>query len=132
MKMIDHIHKTGGKVTAFTSYCGGLPAPECNNNPYGYKLSWAPRGVLLASRNDANFLKDGADVKIPGKDLFDNYLTHDIEGLGKFEAYPNRNSKQYIEIYGIPETKTMIRGTYRNIGIKCPFFFTLRRMVPNY
>ncbi len=50
-----------------------LPAPDNNNNPFGYKLSWAPRGVLLASRNDAHFLRDGKEVSIPGAVLFDNY-----------------------------------------------------------
>ena len=70
----------------------------------------------MASRNDAAFLRDGKDVTIPGKDLFDNYEVVDIPGVGKFEAYPNRNSKQYIDVYGIPETQTMLRGTYRNVG----------------
>lgn len=115
-KIIDAVHKAGGKIVSFTSYCGGLPAPEDNNNPFGYKFSWAPRGVLLASRNSATFLEDGKDVFIDGKDLFDNYKIFKIEGLGSFEGYPNRNSKQYIDIYDIPETKTIIRGTFRNIG----------------
>jgi saccharopine dehydrogenase (NADP+, L-glutamate forming)/spermidine synthase len=116
MRVIDRATKEGGKVISFTSFCGGLPAPDSNNNPFGYKLSWAPRGVLLASKNDAAFLKDGKDVFIPGKDLFDNFHVVDIQGAGKFEGYPNRNSKQYIDIYGIKDTQTMIRGTYRNIG----------------
>jgi hypothetical protein len=80
-------------------------------------LTWL-RGVLLASRNDASFLKDGQDVFIPGKDLFDNFHIVEIEGAGKLEGYPNRNSKHYIDVYGIKDTKTMIRGTYRNIGTK--------------
>lgn len=49
MKIIDKVHAEGGKVLEFTSYCGGLPCPEDNNNPYGYKFSWSPRGVLLAA-----------------------------------------------------------------------------------
>jgi len=119
MRIIHHAQAKGGEVISFTSYCGGLPAPDSNDNPFGYKFSWAPRGVLLASRNDANFLKDGKDVFIPGKDLFDNYITEEIPNLGSFEKYPNRNSKQYINIYGIPKTQTMVRGTYRYKGW-CP------------
>eukprot|EP01118_Nematostelium_gracile_P014923 TRINITY_DN5897_c0_g1_i2.p2 TRINITY_DN5897_c0_g1~~TRINITY_DN5897_c0_g1_i2.p2 ORF type:complete len:417 (+),score=136.13 TRINITY_DN5897_c0_g1_i2:71-1321(+) len=115
MKIIDDAHAKGGKITSFTSYCGGLPAPSDNDNPFGYKLSWAPRGVLLASRNDAHFLKDGKDVDIAGKDLFDNFLVEDTP-IGKVECYPNRNSTQYLEIYGIPECQTIIRGTYRYPG----------------
>ena len=51
MRIIDDVHGRGGKIRHFRSYCGGLPAPEANDNPFGYKFSWAPRGVLLASRN---------------------------------------------------------------------------------
>jgi saccharopine dehydrogenase (NADP+, L-glutamate forming)/spermidine synthase len=119
MRIINDVHHRGGKILSFTSYCGGLPSPDCNDNPFGYKLSWAPRGVLLASRNDATFLQDGKDVFIPGKVLFDNYKLFNIEGLGEFEGYPNRNSKQYIDIYGIPEVQTIVRGTFRNKGW-CP------------
>ncbi len=116
MKIIHDIHNRGGKVVSFTSFTGGLPAPDANNNPFGYKLSWSPRGVLLAGRNDAHFLRDGVEVKIPGSELFDNYEVMEIPGMGKFEAYPNRDSMAYIDIYGIPETKTMLRGTLRNLG----------------
>jgi len=117
MKIIDEVKSKGGKITSFSSYCGGLPAPQDNNNPFGYKVSWSPRGVLLASRNDALFLEDGNEVTIPGKVLFDNYGTELIEELGvEFEHYPNRNSLQYIDLYGLQDTKKMIRGTYRNKG----------------
>jgi saccharopine dehydrogenase-like NADP-dependent oxidoreductase len=117
MKVFDHVHENGGKIVSFLSYCGGLPAPEDNNNPLGYKFSWAPRGVLLASRNSALFLQDGKEVTIPGKDLFANYKIDTVEGLGEFECYPNRNSIQYLDIYPLKgECKTIIRGTYRNRG----------------
>ncbi|MHA1806651.1 MAG: saccharopine dehydrogenase C-terminal domain-containing protein [Candidatus Thorarchaeota archaeon] len=116
MKIIHDIHNHSGKVVSFTSFTGGLPAPEANNNPFGYKLSWSPRGVLLAGRNDAHFLKDGTEVKIPGNVLFDNYEIMDVPGVGKFEGYPNRDSMSYIDIYGIPEAQTMLRGTLRNLG----------------
>jgi len=119
MRVIDAARAKGGEITSFTSYCGGLPAPDCNDNPFGYKFSWAPRGVLLASKNDAHFLKDGKDVNIAGKDLFDNFEEVEISNLGKFESYPNRNSTQYIDIYGVKKVKTIIRGTYRYKGW-CP------------
>ncbi|MCK5152180.1 MAG: saccharopine dehydrogenase NADP-binding domain-containing protein [Candidatus Thorarchaeota archaeon] len=116
MKIIDDIHNKGGKVVSFTSFTGGLPAPDANNNPFGYKLSWSPRGVLLAGRNDAHFLRNGEEVTIPGHELFDNCEIMDVPGMGQFEGYPNRDSLSYIETYSIPETKTMLRGTFRNIG----------------
>ena len=51
MKVIDKVHDNGGKVLGFQSFCGGLPAPEFNDNPFGYKFSWNPKGVLLVGLN---------------------------------------------------------------------------------
>jgi saccharopine dehydrogenase (NADP+, L-glutamate forming)/spermidine synthase len=116
MKIIDDVHNNNGKIASFTSFTGGLPAPDANNNPYGYKLSWSPRGVLLAGRNDAQFLRDGKEVKIPGPELFENCEPMEVPGMGTFEGYPNRDSLSYIDIYSIQETKTMLRGTFRNVG----------------
>jgi saccharopine dehydrogenase-like NADP-dependent oxidoreductase len=116
MSVIDRIHESGGKIRSFSSYCGGLPAPEANDNPLGYKFSWSPRGVLLASRNPAVFLRDGREVRIPGPELFSNYVSVEIPGVGTFDGYPNRNSLPYIQTYQIPETRGMFRGTLRNHG----------------
>jgi saccharopine dehydrogenase (NADP+, L-glutamate forming) len=116
MRIIHKVEERGGEILSFTSYCGGLPAPEANTNPFGYKFSWSPIGVLLAGKNSAQYLKDGQQMFIPSQDLFDNFLIINIEGLGEFEAYPNRNSLPYIELYGIKSTKTMLRGTLRNKG----------------
>jgi saccharopine dehydrogenase-like NADP-dependent oxidoreductase len=116
MRIIHAVENSGGKVVSFRSYCGGLPAPEANDNPYGYKFSWSPRGVLMAGRNDAKYMKEGKIVEINGKDLFRNHWPLHIEGEPKFETYPNRNSIPYIETYGLKDVKTMFRGTIRNIG----------------
>jgi saccharopine dehydrogenase (NADP+, L-glutamate forming)/spermidine synthase len=116
MKIIHNIHDKGGKITSFSSYCGALPAPEAGNNPFGYKFSWSPEGVLLASKNAAKYLKNGEEINISGETLFKHYTVKTIERVGHFETYPNRNSIPYIDLYGIPETKTIYRGTLRNIG----------------
>jgi len=116
MKVIHHVEKNGGRVTSFRSYCGGLPAPDANNKPFGYKFSWSPRGVLLAGKNSGRYLEDGKEVFIPGEELFNNYYMIDIENTGRFEAYPNRNSLPYIEKYGLEGIKTMYRGTLRYAG----------------
>ncbi|MBE0461178.1 MAG: saccharopine dehydrogenase NADP-binding domain-containing protein, partial [Candidatus Aminicenantes bacterium] len=116
MRIIDEVKENGGEVTSFISYCGGLPAPEANTTPFGYKFSWSPIGVLLASKNSARYLKDGKEVVIESEDLFKNYDIVSIEKLGDFEGYPNRDSIPYIDLYKIPETKTMFRGTLRNKG----------------
>ncbi|MGB4704344.1 MAG: saccharopine dehydrogenase C-terminal domain-containing protein [Candidatus Saccharicenans sp.] len=116
MRLIDEIHQAGGKVVSFVSYCGGLPAPEARDNPFGYKFSWSPRGVLLAGRNDARYLLDGQEVYVPAEQLFSHFRMIEIPGLGVFEGYPNRNSVAYVDIYGVKEVKTMLRGTLRYPG----------------
>jgi len=116
MRIIHEVKQKGGEIRSFTSYCGGLPAPEANTNPFGYKFSWSPIGVLLAGKNSAQYYKDGQQVFIPSENLFDDYKIINIEGLGDFEGYPNRNSLPYIDLYNIGSTRTMLRGTLRNLG----------------
>ncbi len=116
MKIIHDMESKGRKVTSFRSFCGGLPAPEANTNPFGYKFSWSPTGVILAGKNSAAYLKDGKKAEIDGPDLFGHYFILDIEGVGEFEAYPNRDSLGYIKLYGLEGIKTMYRGTLRNKG----------------
>jgi saccharopine dehydrogenase (NADP+, L-glutamate forming)/spermidine synthase len=116
MRIIDAVHDRGGKIRHFYSFCGGLPAPEDNDNPFGYKFSWSPRGVVLASRNAARFLENGDQVVIDGEDLFLNKRIESVDPLGEFEVYPNRDSMPYKEIYGLKDALTVMRGTYRNVG----------------
>ena len=116
MRIVHEVESKGGKITSFMSYCGGLPAPEANTNPFGYKFSWSPKGVLLAGKNDAKFRRDNKEVDIEGKDLFDNHWEVDVPGFGKLEGYPNRDSLDYIDTYGFEGISTMFRGTLRNPG----------------
>lgn len=116
MRVIDRVHADGGQMVAFRSYCGGLPAPEANTNPFGYKFSWSPRGVLLAGRNDARYLEDGQVVEVPNRRLFATRHPVPVESVGVLEAYPNRDSLPSIQLYGIPEARTMYRGTLRYPG----------------
>ena len=116
MRIIDHIHQNGGQVEEFYSVCGALPAPEAADNPFRYKFSWSPKGVVMAGNNDGKYLRYGKQVYIPTEDLFKNPLKIDFPEVGKLEIYPNRDSMPYIDLYGIPETKTMMRGTFRYPG----------------
>ncbi|HNX44528.1 MAG TPA: saccharopine dehydrogenase C-terminal domain-containing protein, partial [Bacteroidales bacterium] len=117
MRIIDNVHKKGGKIEEFYSLCGALPAPElADDNPFRYKFSWSPKGVVMAGNNDAMYLKQGKVVKIPTQDLFKNPKQVDFPKVGKLEVYPNRDSIMYKEIYGIPETTTIMRGTFRYLG----------------
>ena len=116
VKTIEEVHKEGGKITGFLSYCGGLPAPEASGNPLGYKFSWSSRGVLLALRNAAKFYKDGKVQEIPGPELMGHAKPYFIYPGFAFVAYPNRDSTPYRERYDIPEAQTIIRGTLRYQG----------------
>jgi saccharopine dehydrogenase (NADP+, L-glutamate forming) len=116
MKVIHGVEAKGGKIASFMSWCGGLPAPEASDNPFGYKFSWSPKGVLLAGRNPARFQRHGQVVEVPGEELFDHYWPVQINGLGEFEGYPNRDSLPYAKTYNIQPTDWMFRGTLRNVG----------------
>ncbi len=116
MKIIDYVHLNEGKVEAFNSLSGALPAPEAADNPLGYKFTWSPRGVLIASLSSALYLKKGKETFIDALHLFRDRFSYNIPGIGDLEVYPNRDSINYIDIYGIPETKTMYRGTLRYSG----------------
>jgi len=116
MKIIDYIHFKGGRVEKFYSLCGALPAPENADNPLKYKFTWSPKGVILASRNSALYLKDGKEIFIEAVNLFKDKFKYVFPGIGEMEVYPNRDSISYKHIYDIPEVKTMYRGTLRYKG----------------
>jgi saccharopine dehydrogenase-like NADP-dependent oxidoreductase len=116
MRIIDKIHTNEGAVLEFYSLCGALPAPEAANNPFRYKFSWSPKGVILAGNNDAHFLRHGKEVNIPTNDLFKNPFQVDFPQVGILDVYPNRDSMAYRTIYGIPEAQTVYRGTFRYKG----------------
>jgi len=116
MRVIHDVEEKGGKIISFKSTTGALPSFEANNNPFGYKFSWSPRGVLLASRNSARWLENGKEVNVPGEKLFENYVLQDVPGVGTFENYPNRDSVPYKDIYGLKDAKTVYRGTFRMTG----------------
>lgn len=116
VKTIEEVHAQGGKIKLFLSYCGGLPAPECSDNPLGYKFSWSSRGVLLALRNAASYWQDGKVVDVKSEDLMATAKPYFIYPGFAFVCYPNRDSTTYKQLYNIPEAETVIRGTLRFQG----------------
>lgn len=116
MRIIDKVKSQGGVIEQFYSLCGALPAPEASDNPFGYKFSWSPKGVVLASRNGAHYLKHGKEIEIEPRDLFKDAFTHAFPNVGDLEVYPNRDSMSYMEIYGLNDVNTIYRGTYRLPG----------------
>ncbi|MDZ7737924.1 MAG: saccharopine dehydrogenase C-terminal domain-containing protein [Bacteroidales bacterium] len=116
MKIIDNIKSKGGTIEKFWSVCGALPAPENIDNPMGYKFSWSPEGVLLAGLNDARYLDEGRVVTIRPEELFKKTFDYKVRDVGTLEVYPNRDSINYIDIYGLQGIKTIFRGTFRYKG----------------
>ena len=127
MEIIDKVHDKGGEIDEFYSLCGALCAPEASNNPFRYKFSWSPKGVVMASNNNASYLKNNKIVEIDAADLFKSPLQIDFPEIEEMEVYPNRNSLPYIDIYKIPEVKTMYRGTFRYKGW-CDAFNLLKNL----
>jgi hypothetical protein len=103
-------------VTGFRSFCGGLPTPESNDNPFGYKFSWSPLGAVTAATRPARYLAGGREVVVPAAELFNAPEPVTVEGAGTLEAYPNRDSIAYLAPYGLDSVHTMYRGTLRYPG----------------
>jgi len=117
MKVIDEIRTQGGTMLLFESFCGGLVAPECDNNLWNYKFTWAPRNVVLAGQGGAaKFIQEGTYKYIPYGTVFRRTEFLEVEGYGKFEAYSNRDSLKYRSIYGLDDILTLYRGTIRRVG----------------
>ncbi|MCO5276521.1 MAG: saccharopine dehydrogenase NADP-binding domain-containing protein [Saprospiraceae bacterium] len=113
MKIFDDIKRSHGKITSFESYTGGLVAPESDNNPWHYKISWNPRNVVLAGQCTSQFLQHSEVKYIPYNRLFKEAKNIDVNGHGQYSMYVNRDSIKYIELYGLEGIETMIRGTFR-------------------
>lgn len=115
-QIIDEVHAEGGRVVSLMSYGAGLPSFEFNRNPFGYKFSWSPKGVLLAARSPAAYLRAGERVDVAGDEIFDRHWLVDLDGVGTFETYPNRDSTRYVEPFGLRDDVTLFRGILRFTG----------------
>lgn len=117
MKVIHEIKDSGGKMTAFRSFCGGLIAPESDDNPWNYKFTWNPRNVVLAGQGGASCFLDHNEYKyIPYNRLFSRLDRVSIDGYGEFDGYANRDSLSYRKTYGLEDIPTIYRGTFRRPG----------------
>jgi len=131
MTVIDRVKKQGGVVESFESYGGGLPAPDAEDNPFGYVITWNPRNVVMAGEKGAQFLDRGNLRIVPYHQLFQNSWHVVVPGIGDMEAYPNRDSLTYRRLYGIPEVSNMIRGTIRYPGFCETWTQIVRLGLPN-
>ena len=118
MKMLDEARNHGATLKLFESFTGGLLAEESEkDNPWKYKFTWNPRNVVLAGAGGAvKFKQEGKYKYIPYHQLFRRTEHFNINGHGKFEGYPNRDSLKYRSAYGLQAIPTIFRGTLRRPG----------------
>ncbi len=114
MQLIDNIKMQGGAITSFKSHCGGLVAPESDDNPWHYKISWNPRNVVLAGKAGAEYKFNHELIKQEYKVLFSNCTQVNINQIGPLAYYPNRDSLSYIPLYHLQNAHTFIRTTLRH------------------
>ena len=114
MELIHRIQSKGGVITHFKSHCGGLIAPESDNNPWHYKISWNPRNIILAGKAGALFLEDGMIKEKGYEQLFHQAPHVQIPNLGNLSYYPNRNSLTYIDTYDLNGIQNFVRTTLRH------------------
>ena len=113
-KIIDEVQSQGGKITSFISHCGGLVAPESDDNPWHYKISWNPRNVVNAGKAGALFKQNGHIQQLPYEKIFEvkRYVTLSSDEI--FCWYPNRDSLHYSAAYNLNDCNTLIRATLRH------------------
>lgn len=117
MKIINALKDEGAKIESFKSFCGGLIAPESDNNPWNYKFTWNPRNVVLAGQGGAaSFIRNGQYKYIPYNRLFGRLDYMSVPGYGDFVGYANRDSLSYRSTYGLEDIPTIFRGTLRRPG----------------
>jgi saccharopine dehydrogenase-like NADP-dependent oxidoreductase len=115
MKIIDEIKNKGGEITSFKSHCGGLVAPESDNNPWHYKISWNPRNIVMAGQSGAVYKENNEIKTVNYNDLFNVSNRIIFTGLNDLAFYPNRDSLSYIPVYKLQGATTFIRTTLRHV-----------------
>jgi saccharopine dehydrogenase-like NADP-dependent oxidoreductase len=116
MEIIHRIKDEGATIESFKSSTGGLVAPESDDNPWNYKITWNPRNVVMAGQGTAQFIQDGQVKYLPYHRLFTQTEKIKLPGYGRFEAYANRDSLAYESLYGLDGIDTLIRATLRREG----------------
>ncbi len=114
MELINRIKSQNGQITGFKSHCGGLIAPESDNNPWHYKISWNPRNIILAGKAGAIYLENGMEQTKAYTSIFENCSKIKVPNWGELSYYPNRDSLSYIKTYQLEGVQNFIRTTLRH------------------
>jgi len=101
---------------SFISYCGGIPKTP---NPFRYKFSWSPLGVLKALRSPSRSIDNFKELNVARP--WDAISSYDapLNAPESFEVYPNRDSLPFMADYNFDpdwRVKRFVRGTLRLNG----------------
>ena len=113
-QMVDEVNSDGGKITRVDSYGSGIPSFEHNRNPWGYKFSWDPNGLMRSAVSPATYQLDGKVIEATHK--FEHHRLVDVHGIGTFETYPSSDSTRYLKEFGLDENISIYKGLLRYIG----------------
>ena len=105
-----------GNALSFLSYCGGVPKIP---NPFRYKFSWAPLGVLKALRSPSRSLRDHAELRVARPWEAISAYDAPLPQPESFEVYPNRDSYPFMQDYRFDpawKVRDFVRGTIRLNG----------------
>ena len=117
MEIIHRLKSQGAEIESFESYTGGLVAPSSDDNLWGYKISWNPRNIILAGSTGHAMYRENEKLRmVPYFKLFDEVETVVASDGVRYDAYANRNSVHYIELYGLENVHKLVRGTLRKQG----------------
>jgi saccharopine dehydrogenase-like NADP-dependent oxidoreductase len=132
MEIIHRLKDQGAEITSFESYTGGLVAPASDDNLWGYKISWNPRNIILAGNSGhAMYREDNKLRMVPYYNLFDEVDTVVASDGVRYDAYANRNSVHYLELYGLKNVKKLVRGTLRKHGYCSGWSFLVKNGFTN-
>lgn len=131
MAIISNIRKNGGIITSFISYGSGLPAPEVKSNPLRYCITWNPRNITMAGSAGAQYMEDSKIKIVPHSEVFKRTWEVDVDGVGVLEAYPNRDSLVYKDLFKLHQVDTMIRATLRYPGWSETWSQIIKLGIPN-
>ncbi len=113
MQLFDGIRAKGGIINSFKSHCGGLIAPESDDNPWHYKISWNPRNIIMAGQAGAAYKENNQIIRKEYAQVFEKCPLLLMNELPALTWYPNRDSLSYIPLYHLQEAETFIRTTLR-------------------
>ena len=101
-------------VEGMYSYGAGVPEPAAADNAIKYKITWTFDGVLKAYKRSSRLIRGGAEVEIPGLEIFrpENIHLIDVPGAGQLEAYPNGDAVQFVETFGLDRANLKDMGRF--------------------